>query len=381
MSEIPLGLYVHFPWCLRKCPYCDFNSHEAKGGLPQADYLAALMNDLDYERSRTSRDMETVFIGGGTPSLMSPTCVAELLDTVRKSQGTRPVEITIEANPGAADVAGFARFRDAGINRISIGVQSFDDASLRAIGRIHDATDARIACEATRDAGFTNVNIDLMYGLPGQDTEGALADLRAAIRLAPEHISWYELTIEKNTRFYSRPPPIPGEDILDDIYRRGLILLQEAGYRQYEVSAYARGGRECHHNLNYWRFGDYLGIGAGAHGKVTASRGLLRTRKTRAPADYLRQDAMDATRVDAVSQADIPREFLMNALRLNEGFTEALFEGRTGLPFSVLDLFLDEGERKGLLTRETSVCGGQEGRRVKTTGPGRRFLDTLLTLA
>lgn len=374
MISMPLSLYVHIPWCVRKCPYCDFNSHESAGKLPEGDYVGALLRDLESDLLdfSPSRELQSIFFGGGTPSLFSP----EAIDTLLTGIGARcPVsasaEITLEANPGTvtAAVDRFSGLLDAGVSRLSLGVQSFNDESLRALGRIHDANEALMAYESARRAGFENINVDLMHGLPGQDLKGALGDLELAISLAPNHISWYQLTIEPNTIFHKRPPRLPDDDTLWEIYERGMQLLESRGYRRYEVSAFAGEGLRSAHNLNYWQFGDYLGIGAGAHGKLTRVDGVVRTVKTRSPLDYL---AHQRRMTEAVDPQQLPLEFMMNALRLCDGFPLDLFEERTGLGRTTLDGFLRVASAKSLI----EVSGG----RVRPTDRGTRFLNDLLLM-
>ena len=375
VGQIPLGLYVHFPWCIRKCPYCDFNSHEAAGELPQAAYLERLLQDLRQDYAGEARHISTVFVGGGTPSLFQPELLAALLAAVAELSGSEPQEITLEANPGTVDMQHFAGYKAAGVNRLSLGLQSLNGQSLKALGRIHDEQQAAQAYRLARQAGFSNINLDLMHGLPNQTVADACRDLEQAISLGPEHICWYQLTIERNTHFYSAPPPLPSEQALQDIWQAGQELLHSAGYQQYEVSAYAKGDRHCAHNLNYWRFGDYLGIGAGAHGKRTLGSGqLVRSRKTRAPVDYLAGQQILPI-AEPVATEDICLEFLMNALRLTQGFDAALFEQRTGQPFSQLAQFLAAGCDQGLLSVQPATG------RVQATPLGMRFLDTLLGLA
>lgn len=373
-ARIPLGLYAHFPWCLRKCPYCDFNSHEARGDLPQAAYLERLLWDLRGALAEDGRPLETVFVGGGTPSLLEPALLGRLL-AVAEERGPC-TEVTLEANPGAADAGRFAAYRRLGVNRLSLGFQSLNARSLERLGRIHDGQAALDAYTAARRAGFKRINIDLMHGLPEQTVDGALDDLQRVLALEPGHVSWYQLTIEPNTRFHSQPPRLPAEDALHEIQERGAETLRQAGYRQYEVSAWAREGQACRHNLNYWRFGDYLGIGAGAHGKRSLADGrILRSRRTRAPADYLAGDAAPPAISEAVAAEDIPLEFLMNALRLTEGFGAQLFEQRTGRGFQTLEPFIGQGAGLGLLAYDVSA------RQVQPTAKGLRYLDSLLQLA
>jgi oxygen-independent coproporphyrinogen-3 oxidase len=374
----PLALYIHVPWCTRKCPYCDFNSHEARESIPEADYAAALVADLEQELPLVwGRSVESVFIGGGTPSLLSPAIVDRLLSDVRARLPLVPgAEITLEANPGTVDAGRLREFRAAGINRLSLGVQSLDDGLLARIGRIHDAAQARAAAEATAAAGFEHWNIDLMYGLPGQSLEGALDDLRAAVALAPPHISHYQLTIEPNTAFHRQPPPQPDDDALWDMQSHCQDYLAAAGYAQYEISGYARPGMQCRHNLNYWRFGDYLGIGAGAHGKITlpAAQTVERLAKVRHPRAYLEQARSEARIAERrqLDAAALGFEFMLNALRLNAGFERRLFQERTGLPLALFEPALARAEALELIERDHAE--------VRPTARGRRYLNELLML-
>ncbi len=369
----PLGLYIHLPWCERKCPYCDFNSHEARV-IPEMEYVDALLRDLegDLQLAR-GRPVETLFIGGGTPSLFSASAIARLLAGIGSLLQLSPtLEATMEANPGSAEAGKFADFRAAGINRLSLGVQSFDDACLQALGRVHNSDQARAAIEYARAAGFDSFNIDLMHGLPAQTIASAEADLRAALAFNPPHLSWYQLTIEPNTVFHKRPPLLPVEDALADIQQAGERTLAAAGFGQYEVSAYSRPGFRCRHNLNYWSFGDYLGIGAGAHGKISHGDGRIeRYAKTRQPADYMAAAGagFTASRRE-LSPADITGEFMLNALRLNDGFSLEQFSARTGQDPACLEGKLRHFQRGGLLEIE---CG-----QVKASALGRRFLDTVV---
>ena len=376
MKLPPLALYIHIPWCVKKCPYCDFNSHQGGGvgdALPEDGYLDALLVDLDNDLSllEDRRTLCSIFIGGGTPSLLSGDFYRRLLRAINARLTLADgIEITLEANPGAVDAQRFAGFVDAGINRLSLGVQSFSDAALTALGRIHSADEALCAFELARGSGFENINIDLMHGLPGQSLEAGLADLSRACSLGAEHISWYQLTIERNTEFYKRPPALPDEGLLGEIFQRGLQRLAESGYRQYEVSAFSRQERCSQHNTNYWKFGDYLGIGAGAHGKLTTADGrILRRWKRRMPSEYLQAtDKLAGSK--QLSVEDLPLEFMMNALRLNEGFSPALFEARTGLGFAALAAPLADLQREGLLEVGPD--------RVRTTARGHLFLDDVL---
>ena len=429
MLELPpLGLYVHIPWCVRKCPYCDFNSHERPGdGMPETEYVERLEADLRCELVRSQgmvassgaaggsacelnlastsmsrresnrrhfgpsmarsasttltgaptrgplrfRVIETVFFGGGTPSLFGPESFERLLDLPRTNRRLSPgAEITLEANPGTAEAARFAGYRKAGINRLSLGVQSFDDTALARLGRIHGSAEAREAIAMARAAGFDNINIDLMFGLPGQTREQALSDLETAIGFGPEHISWYQLTLEPNTVFRRRPPVLPEEKSIDDMQEAGLDSLGRAGYARYEISAFALAGRQCRHNINYWAFGDYLGVGAGAHGKLTDpdSDRILRTRKTRRPRHYLAPG--DHTAASEVQRRERLLEFLMNALRLREGFSADDFESRTGIAFGAV-----KDKLKCLADRDLLELNG---RFVRPTRRGYRLLDSIL---
>lgn len=368
----PLALYIHLPWCVRKCPYCDFNSHERDGALPETAYLAALRQDLREEvPDAQGRPIGSLFFGGGTPSLLSPDFYAELLGMLRtRLHFAEDIEITLEANPGTVEQQRFEGFHRAGINRLSLGIQSFNDRHLRALGRIHGSREAIRAAEQARAAGFDNLNLDLMHALPDQQQDEALADLAQAIALSPAHISWYELTIEPNTSFYRAPPRQPDNDAMADTEAAGFALLAGAGYRRYEVSAFARDGRQCRHNLNYWTFGDYLALGAGAHGKVTRpDHGtILRYRKTRLPAHYLAADGQRRLDSQDIATAERPLEFLLNALRLPGGVPEALFSERTGLPLTTLEPALTRLRRDGLITPGRLAC----------TETGLRFLNRVL---
>jgi oxygen-independent coproporphyrinogen-3 oxidase len=370
-----LSLYVHIPWCVRKCPYCDFNSHAAQPDLPERAYVEALLADLDQDLPRVrGRAVETVFIGGGTPSLFSPEAISALLAGVKaRLPLAAQAEITLEANPGTVDSGKFEGFRAAGVNRLSIGAQSFNDGHLQALGRIHGSQDAARAARLASEAGFDNFNLDLMFGLPRQTLEEALADIRAALALGPPHISFYQLTLEPNTLFYRYPPTLPGDDSLWEMQAACQAVLAGAGYRQYEVSAYARDGFRCRHNENYWRFGDYLGIGAGAHGKITDLSGnIARLWKTRRPAHYLETAGTPDSIAGAgpVAAAELPLEFLMNHLRLREGFAPAVFTARTRLALDALEPGLARCLSLGLLERQ--------GNAIRCTEQGWNFLDNVL---
>ncbi|GAA5315089.1 MAG: radical SAM family heme chaperone HemW [Candidatus Pelagadaptatus aseana] len=388
MELPPLSLYVHIPWCVRKCPYCDFNSHVATGvnshvaigvnaqtasdsGLPESDYIDCLLQDLAQDAHLVQgRPIHSIFFGGGTPSLFGPDSFARLLDQLEQRIGFESdIEITLEANPGTAEQQKFSGFREAGINRLSIGVQSFNGAHLQKLGRIHSSDEALRAVEMARTAGFDNLNLDLMHGLPDQTPEQACADLTAAIDCNPEHLSWYQLTVEPNTEFYSRPPLLPEDDLLADIQDAGEALLANAGFEHYEVSAYAQPGKPSRHNLNYWRFGDYLGLGAGAHGKITDANHhrIERRWKTRQPNYYLDPERDFCAGVRVIDSDDLPLEFMMNALRLVKGVETSLFRQRTGLSPEVLQPALQKLQQQELLS--------SSGERLQTTSLGMRYLN------
>ena len=371
----PLSLYIHIPWCIQKCPYCDFNSHPAKSETDERRYIDALLADLEQDvRLVQNRELQSIFIGGGTPSLFSGRAIGELLDGVSsRVLLASDIEITLEANPGVVEAEHFAAYRQAGVNRLSIGVQSFDAVHLQLLGRIHSPHEAVQAVSTAREAGFDNINLDLMFGLPDQTLKQAEVDLRQAISMAVEHISYYQLTLEPNTRFYHRPPELPDDDLLWSMQQQGEAMLSAAGYDPYEVSAYARSGRRCRHNLNYWQFGDYLGIGAGAHGKISnlVSREVIRMEKNAVPADYIAAGSKTADTRTLASQ-DLILEFMMNALRLNQGFTTDLFEARTGLELGNLLPELEKAIEQGLLLQRAGV--------IRPTSQGRYFLNELLQL-
>ena len=385
-AAIPLTVYLHLPWCVEKCPYCDFNSHGLKGtALPEQAYVDALLADLEWELPQVwGRRPVSVFLGGGTPSLFSPAAVERLLSGLRARLPLSPqAEITLEANPGTVERGRFAEFRAAGINRLSIGVQSFAAPRLAALGRIHGPEEARRAALAAHDAGFTRFNLDLMFGLPGQDLAGALADLEAALALAPPHLSHYQLTLEPNTAFAARPPPgLPDEDTLWAMQTACQGRLAGAGYTQYEVSAFAQAGQQCRHNLNYWQFGDYLGLGAGAHGKLsgpdpqTGAWRVVRRWRVRHPRDYLAAaggpGALAGER--AVAPQERLFEFALNALRLAGGFPLALFAARTGLAPQALLAALEPARQRGLVDWQESGADPQ----IRPTPRGWRFLDSIL---
>jgi putative oxygen-independent coproporphyrinogen III oxidase len=347
----PLSLYVHLPWCVRKCPYCDFNSHAAPDTVPQRDYVDALLEDLDLDLNATDkRPLISIFFGGGTPSLFSPDEIGRFLAGVRQRVScVAGMEVTLEANPGTIEHGRFRGYRDAGVTRVSLGAQTFNDQHLKVLGRIHGSNDIQRAVEELRQADLDNFNLDLMYGLPEQSREQALTDVAVAIELQPAHLSHYQLTLEPGTVFYHRPPPLPDHDATWEMQLECQALLAKHGYEQYEVSAYARAGRRCLHNLNYWQFGDYLGIGAGAHGKVTVA-GVERTTRCKQPRDYLsRAPAERISERRTVVGSELSFEFMLNALRLREGFAVRQFEERTALPIGSIDRELRAAETKGLL--------------------------------
>lgn len=370
----PLGLYLHFPWCVAKCPYCDFNSHSLQGDLPAATYVDALLAELRRQpRALAERPVVSVFLGGGTPSLFPPAEIARLLDGVRAHlRLDAAAEVTLEANPGAIEHGAFAGYRAAGVNRLSLGVQSFSDAILTRLGRVHDGAAAVAAYREARAAGFDNINLDLMYALPGQSLALASADAETAIALGPEHISHYHLTLEPNTVFFSRPPTgLPDDDAAVDIQQRCAKLFAAAGYRNYEVSAWSRTGRECRHNLNYWTFGDYLGIGAGAHGKLSAGDSVQRTVSVAHPREFMRRATEGtATATHTVAAADLRFEFMLNVLRLRDGVALASFASRTGLDPADLLPQLMQASELGLLDDPGDG-------RIRASRHGWRFLDDL----
>ncbi|KHN53701.1 radical SAM family heme chaperone HemW [Pectobacterium fontis] len=369
----PLSLYIHIPWCVQKCPYCDFNSHALKGDVPHQEYVDHLLADLDTDLPLAGgRALHSIFIGGGTPSLLSAEAMQALLDGVRARIPLTPdAEITMEANPGTVEAERFSGYQRAGINRISIGVQSFDAQKLTRLGRIHGPDEAKRAAQLATGLGLRSFNLDLMHGLPDQSLDEALDDLRQAIALNPPHLSWYQLTIEPNTLFSSRPPTLPDDDALWDIYEQGHALLSAAGYQQYETSAYAKPGYQCQHNLNYWRFGDYLGIGCGAHGKLTFSDGrILRTVKVRHPRGYMQGTYLD--KQHDVANDDRPFEFFMNRFRLLEAAPRADFTAYTGLEEHTIRPQLDQALAQGYLT-ETAT-------HWQITEHGKLFLNSLLEL-
>jgi oxygen-independent coproporphyrinogen-3 oxidase len=367
----PLALYVHLPWCVKKCPYCDFNSHEKQAELPFQEYVAALIRDLEaLLPSVWGRRIHTIFMGGGTPSLFPAEQIDALLSQVRARMPLEPdAEITMEANPGTAEAGRFRGYRDAGVNRLSLGAQSFDDAMLKALGRIHSANEARRAIAMALEI-FGNVNIDLMYGLPGQTLAMARADIEEGVRHGSPHVSAYQLTIEPNTVFHAQPPKLPEHDAAADMQVMVEETLAQAGFAHYETSAFARPGYRCRHNLNYWEFGDYLGIGAGAHGKLSFSDRVARHEQVKQPRDYLKIES--PIKFQDIAPRELPFEFMLNALRLIEGFPVELFAARTGLPLSSIDAGIGCAEANRLVERRAH--------RIRPTEHGRRFLNDLVEL-
>lgn len=378
----PLSLYIHVPWCVRKCPYCDFNSHKADANLPEQEYVSALLDDLDTDlawlkqQGVSERPIHSIFIGGGTPSLLSVAVYERLFSELQQRLTfSDDIEITMEANPGTFEAEKFKGYRALGINRLSIGIQSFQDHQLKHLGRIHSGQEAINAVNMAKDAGFDNFNLDFMHGLPDQTLEQALDDLQKGIDLGPTHLSWYQLTIEPNTEFFKRPPKLPQDETLWAIQEAGQALLAEHGFDQYEISAYAKSGKQAKHNLNYWQFGDYLGIGAGAHGKLTIPHDdleqskIVRTAKTRLPKDYLNLAKRFLVLQDNIEIEDRDLEFLMNGLRLFHGVDKALFSERTGLAYSSIEAKAHSLIQRGLL---------EEGDKLRTTSQGQLFLNELL---
>lgn len=369
----PLSLYVHIPWCIQKCPYCDFNSHAVKAAIPEQRYVQALLADLqrDCTAFNINRPIQSIFIGGGTPSLFSPEAIDHLLAGIRQTVALETAaEITLEANPGTAESHKFSEFRALGINRLSMGIQSFNDRHLKKLGRIHDAKQALAAVEMAQQAGFENFNLDLMFGLPEQTLAESLADIKTAIALNPPHLSFYQLTLEPNTYFHRFPPKLPEDELIFAAQQRCQAVLAEQGYQQYEVSAYSKVGAQCKHNLNYWQFGDYLGIGAGAHGKISVSlpTEIVRTVKSRSPELYLFSG--DNSKQTAIPVAELPLEFVMNQLRLRQGFSLSDYETRTGLSANTLEPALSQAVTEGLLIKQ--------GQNYYCSEIGWNFLDRIL---
>lgn len=375
-ENIPLALYIHLPWCVRKCPYCDFNSHELKQDLPEVAYVERLLKDLSQDVALVQgRVLSSIFIGGGTPSLFSPSAIERLLAGVERLIPWRPnIEITMEANPGTVEQGRFTGFRQAGVNRLSIGVQSFNDRQLERLGRIHDSATAERAIDSARASGFDNFNIDLMFGLPEQTQEEALLDIARAIEHQPKHVSWYQLTIEPNTVFHHRPPTLPVDEAIWSMQESGQALLSENGYIQYEISAYSRPDFQCRHNRNYWEFGDYLGIGAGAHAKITDFKtgDVTRLWKTRHPKAYLESSIDFIQGRQVLNKNDLIVEFMLNALRLYESTELKLLSERTGISASDIDHLLVKAQEKGLLKITDNT--------IETTSLGKHHLNELLLI-
>ncbi|PCJ43673.1 MAG: YggW family oxidoreductase [SAR86 cluster bacterium] len=368
----PLSLYIHIPWCLKKCPYCDFNSHAFEKSFPEQNYIEALLEDLQIDLPYVQgRTLHSIFIGGGTPSLFSPESLAKLLTKIRSFiPFAENMEVTLEANPGTFEQNKFAEFRAGGINRLSIGIQSFQPSFLKKLGRVHSGKEALLAAEIAQQAGFTNFNLDLMFGLPEQTSEQAINDLKQAIQFNPSHISWYQLTIEPNTVFFSKPPVLPPVLAIESMHDEGIALLEDENFKRYEISAFSQAGQQAQHNLNYWQFGDYLGIGAGAHGKISLphENQILRTRKTRQPQAYLDPNKSYLSESTPISEQDLALEFMMNALRLREGVTMAMLKERTGIDLNEISSILNTLRNQGLIQPDI-LC---------TTSKGYNLLNNVL---
>ncbi|NQY86389.1 MAG: radical SAM family heme chaperone HemW [Colwellia sp.] len=390
LTTPPLSLYIHIPWCVEKCPYCDFNSHALKSQVPEQDYVKALIADLDADIARfdlSERPLHSVFIGGGTPSLFSAEAIESLLSQVlsRFKHNASSIEITLEANPGTVEADKFIGFAKAGVTRLSIGVQSFESDKLVKLGRIHNVSQAKLAAKLAHECGVKSFNLDLMHGLPNQSLDNALEDLKTAINLQPDHLSWYQLTIEPNTAFHSRPPKLPQDEVLWDIQDQGFKLLSDAGYQQYEISAFRlvknneADDKQCQHNLNYWRFGDYLGIGCGAHGKITdIKKGIIqRTVKVKHPKGYLEPSRAPLDQLNTVASDELPFEYMMNQLRLFSNFTLAHYQQRTGLAASTVLPTLLQAQHKKLMTCSDSRSNEGEW---QVTQLGHRYLNDLLEI-
>ena len=374
MLALPLSLYIHIPWCIRKCPYCDFNSHQSPDQIPEQDYIRALIADLDADmRLSPPREISSIFIGGGTPSLFSAAAYEELFAALTQRLSFVPdIEITIEANPGSVEQQRFTAYRQLGINRLSLGIQSFNGVHLKKLGRIHDEQQAHHAIKSARQAGFTNINLDIMHGLPHQTIAEGLLDLKTALGYQPEHLSWYQLTIEPNTVFYKENPPLPSEDEAFFLEEQGLSLLRESGYLRYEISAFSQLKRQAAHNVNYWLFGDYLGIGAGAHGKLTHGDTVQRTRKHRIPKRYQSLEKPFLAQLQTVAGDELIFEFMLNTTRLECAIPFSLFEQRTGLPLNRLLPKLEQARCRGLITLDDNAW--------QITRLGRRYTNDLQSL-
>lgn len=374
---IPLSLYVHIPWCIRKCPYCDFNSHQAPDELPEKRYIETLLADLRQEIGETNgRTFSSIFIGGGTPSLFSASSIAQLLEGIHEiNPFSEEIEVTLEANPGTFEQQRFTDYRKAGINRLSIGIQSYNSAHLKSLGRVHDSAEALNAASIAKQAGFDNFNLDLMFGLPEQSIDEAISDLQQAIDCKPSHLSWYQLTLEPNTLFHHQQPTLPDHELLWEMQNTGQTLLADNNYQQYEVSAYSQVNKQCLHNRNYWEFGDYIGIGAGAHGKLTRKDGTIRRyQKYRQPRQYMEKALLGEFRTanTLLAEKDLPFEFMLNALRLKHGVPKSLYEQRTGQQWSNIESIVTQAERSNLLIKQDD--------KLLCTEQGWRFLDNTLSL-
>lgn len=382
----PLSLYIHIPWCVQKCPYCDFNSHALKNEIPEAEYVEQLIQDLDADIKRfnlSDRPLHTIFIGGGTPSLFSAPAIKSMLDQVlSRFTHDANIEITLEANPGTVEADKFIGFFNAGVSRLSIGVQSFESDKLIKLGRIHDSQQAKSAAELATTCGVKSFNLDLMHGLPNQSLDNALDDLKTAIALNPTHLSWYQLTIEPNTPFHSKPPTLPADETLWDIQDQGVKLLEDAGYKQYEISAYSKPEYQCKHNLNYWRFGDYLGIGCGSHGKITdiEQQQIFRTVKVKHPKGYLDKEREHLDHLNPVDKSELPFEYMMNVLRLCAEFSLDDFESYTGLNRNTVLPILNNAQQKGLMQTPANANHNDASTTWQVTLLGHRYLNDLLEM-
>lgn len=374
IQNIPIALYIHIPWCIKKCPYCDFNSHKSPESLPEIEYVTQLLKELDQKKHLLAgREISSIFIGGGTPSLFSAKTISILLGEIKNKYPLKhDIEITLEANPGTLEYDNFSGYRKADVNRLSIGVQSFNTSHLKRLGRIHDDQQATNAINNAKQSGFDNLNIDIMFGLPQQTQQQALSDLQQAIELNPTHISWYQLTLEPNTLFHRNPPPLPPDETIWTMQQTGQSLLADKGYGQYEVSAYCKLDHQCQHNLNYWLFGDYIGIGAGAHSKVTTQTGIYRHSTIKHPKAYLKAGTSFNQTQQKIKASDLPLEFMLNTLRLEQTTSTKLYQQRTGQPISNIKPNIDQAIKLGFIEIKSSD--------IKTTPLGKRFLNDLLML-